>query len=153
MITALICISICLLSAQVGGQMENSLINPDETRESLIRLDGVNQTPPGPDDLGSRRRVPGLSPEVASMQLDLFNHGRQRAMACGTLESQEEDIRVLVDYGQAMAQQIHCAAFDPAIHLQDRLREAEFERLNKNRHEAEQSAMHAGATRAKCEDE
>jgi hypothetical protein len=82
---------------------------------------------------------------VLQMQTGVFELGRNRALGSGTTEPIPEDIQALEDHARAMARDTYRDAFDPALHHQDAMHKAEYDRDVAARKEAENGEAHAGA--------
>src|SRR5437867_4479538 len=74
---------------------------------------------------------------IMRMQIDLYQHGRDRAIASGALQSRESDIRSLKEHAEAMARETRRGLYDPKNKEQDRLRDIEHKKLIADRAEAE----------------
>ena len=82
---------------------------------------------------------------VLEMQTGLFELGRNRAKGSGTTEPLPGDIQALEDHARAMARDTYRDAFDPALHHQDAMHQAEYDRDVAARDEAENGEAHAAA--------
>lgn len=90
---------------------------------------------------------------ILRMHSDLVSYGRERAVDTGDVEPREEDVRILQEHAEAMANEAYREVFDPARHEHDRLREIEYEKLKSDRSEAELVVGHAAANVADLEEE
>src|SRR5450755_2833326 len=82
---------------------------------------------------------------MLEMQTGLFELGYNRAKGSGTAEPIPDDLKALEDHAQAMARDTYRDAFDPAIHQQDAMHKAEFDRDVAARDEAQKGEAHATA--------
>src|ERR1022692_5050883 len=82
---------------------------------------------------------------VLEMQTGLFELGHNRAKGSGTTEPIPEDLKALEDHAQAMARDTYRDAFDPAIHHQDAMHKAEFDRDVATRDQSQKGEAHATA--------
>ena len=112
--------------------MSSQLIMPDPGGSSPHPLDNVVSA-------GSNRGT------VLEMQTGLFELGHNRAKGSGTTEPKSDDLQALEDHARAMARDTYRDAFDPAIHQQDAMHKAEFDRDVVARSEAENGEAHATA--------
>src|SRR3989442_1948084 len=82
---------------------------------------------------------------VLRMQIDLFNHGRKRAIDSGALEVREADVCSLKEHANAMARETKRDLFDPRKKEDHRLREQEHKKLLADRTEAEDAVKFSAA--------
>jgi hypothetical protein len=106
-------------------------------------LNMISPNPPHPldnvTDADSNRGT------VLQMQTGLFELGRNRSLGSGTTEPTPGDLRALEDHARAMARDTYRDAFDPALHQQDAMHKAEYDRDVAARQEAENGEAHATA--------
>jgi hypothetical protein len=82
---------------------------------------------------------------VMKMQVDLFDHGKARAVKGGALQPVEEDVTALEHHARAIARETRRALYDPSKHSQDQLRESEYRKLLADRDDHERQAKFADA--------
>ena len=74
---------------------------------------------------------------------DLRKEGRWRAEVSGTIEPNAEDIRALEEHASAMARELYRDEYNPMVIEHDRLRKAEFEKMQNERGETELAEKNA----------
>jgi hypothetical protein len=79
------------------------------------------------------------------IQTGLFELGRNRALQSGALEPVPDAIGALEEHARAIARDTFREQFDPDKNLNDRMHQAEYERLLKQREEIEHGVAHATA--------
>ncbi len=115
---------------------------------------GTGVSSPGSDSTGEGGRWNGENVDILlTMQKGLFDHGRDRAVASGAIEPVEWDIVVLREHAEKMAEETYRRAFDPDDNIDDKLKQAEFDRNQKEREEAILGVKHGKAELSKREDE
>jgi hypothetical protein len=82
---------------------------------------------------------------ILQLRTGLFELGRNRARLSGATEPVPEDLRTLEDHARAMARDTYRDLFDPGQNLHDRMHQAEYERLLKQREETEKGVAYATA--------
>lgn len=97
-------------------------------------------------------RGPGPSVTL-TLQNELIEHGRRRAIDGGALEPDEQDLRALEELARASARGSYGGLFDPSQNAHDLLREGEYQKLLSDRREAEQAEKFAAAALNEREEE
>lgn len=82
---------------------------------------------------------------LLTMQIGIFNHARDRVIASGATELAQIDLSAVLDHATAMAEETYRRAFDPAQNVDDHLKEAEFQRNQKELGEAILGVKHVKA--------
>ena len=82
---------------------------------------------------------------VLRMHNDLVEYGRQRAKMALDTKPNPDDLSSLEEHAGAMAEEAYREAYDPSKHEDHKLREAEYQKLQKDREEAELTTGHAMA--------
>jgi hypothetical protein len=127
------------------------VVGPSETQ---IKSEAHHQSIESP----SARRVPDRGQEemsgvILKMQKDLFTHGKQRAIARGTLEPHDEDVQALESHASAIAREAHRDVYDPTQHAHDQLLDNEYNKKLADRADAEQAEKYASAALREREEE
>jgi hypothetical protein len=86
-----------------------------------------------------------LSPARTRREVDLFEHGRRRAIESGAVEPQEHDIRALENHAEAVSRETHEEHYDPSGNAHDAARETEHSKVVKDRIKMEESLKFADA--------
>src|SRR5882672_7438508 len=95
-------------------------------------------------------RMPGV---ILTVQSGLFEDGRQFALASGTTVSREEDLRVLREHAEAVANDAARPLFDPVQHAHDKVLDDEYQKLLGDRDEGELGFKRSHATLVQRNDE
>jgi hypothetical protein len=82
---------------------------------------------------------------ILTMQLGLFDLGRERAHQSGTTKALATDISSLEDHARAMARETHRDKYDPSQNAHDRIIESEYQKVLTDRTEIEEAFPHAAA--------
>jgi hypothetical protein len=94
-----------------------------------------------------------VSNVLLQMHNDLVEYGRKRAKLSLDIKPNQDDLLALQEHAEAMADEAYREAYDPAKHEDHKLREAEYQKLQADREEAELTAGYALAEVAKLETE
>lgn len=127
------------------GETKVNENKPNGKMTSVAEPDGVLKK------AESRKSV--LDGPVLRMQIDLFNHGRTRAIQSGALEPIARDSQSLENHARAMARETYREGFDPTRYEHDRLRDDEYKKLLKDRDEAESAVKFSAAAVREREEE
>jgi len=92
-----------------------------------------------------------LSTSRTKREVDLFEHGRRRAIESGAVEPQEYDIRALENHAEAVARETYEEHYDPNGNPHDAAREAEHAKVVKDRGKVEESLKFADAALREAE--
>jgi hypothetical protein len=95
-------------------------------------------------------RMPGV---ILTVQSGLFEEGRQFARASGATVSREEDLKVLRDHAEAVANDAARPLFDPTQHAHDKVLEDEYRKALADREEEELALKWSQITLAERKDE
>src|SRR4051812_7520830 len=85
------------------------------------------------------------APLRVKKQVDLFEHGRERALESGATDPQEAEVRALESFAEAIARETHGERYDPAANEHDAIRAAEHARVLKERVRLEEVSRFAAA--------
>src|SRR5262249_19068192 len=88
---------------------------------------------------------------VLEMQTGLYRHGGNRARPSGTTESPPPDVEAITEPARAMARQTYRDKFDPSANAHDAMHQTEYERLLKQRADAEATEEQAAANHRDAE--
>lgn len=94
-----------------------------------------------------------ISDVILKMHNDLVEYGRQRAKLSLDIKPNQDDLRALQEHAEAMAEEAYREAYDPNRHEDHKLREAEYQKLQNDREEAELTSGYALAEVSKLESE
>jgi hypothetical protein len=92
-----------------------------------------------------------LSTSRTKREVDLFEHGRRRAIESGAVEPQEHDIRAFENHAEAVARETYEEHYDPNSTPHDAAREAEHTKVIKDRGKIEESLKFADAALREAE--
>lgn len=135
-------------SVSVNGVHASS---PIKIQDKDVALHPSSESPsPRKAQTRGQEDMPGV---ILRMQEDLFTHGKQRAMARGTLEPNTEDVSALESHASAIARESHRDVYDPTQHIHDQLLDDEYKKKLSDRAEAEQGEKYAVATLREREEE
>lgn len=95
-------------------------------------------------------RMPGV---ILTVQSGLFEDGRQFALASGTTAVRDQDLKVLREHGDAVANDAARPLFDPTQHAHDKVLDDEYQKLLRDRDEQELGLKRSHATLAQRNDE
>ncbi len=108
-------------------------------------LKDTNNTRDNHDDIPTISSGSAGDRPVLRMQIDLFNHGRKRAVDGGALEPRETDVHSLKEHANAMARETKRDIFNPQKKEDHRLRQHEYKKLLGDREEVEDAVRFSAA--------
>jgi len=97
----------------------------------------------GPHPLGGILTDRTFSGPVLEMQVGLWELAHRHALASGATQLHADDLRILQEHAEAMAQQTWRDRYDPTANPHDAMQEAEYQRKLAQRQEAEHGEAHA----------
>lgn len=95
---------------------------------------------------------PAMDGSIITINLGLFNLGRNRSRQSGTTEPLQEDIAALENHARATAQETYRDKFDPAKFVHDQMTQSEYEKLIADRKAGESAEEEAAANARDAEE-
>jgi hypothetical protein len=95
---------------------------------------------------------PATDGSIITINIGLFNLGRNRALQSGTTEPLQEDIAALENHARATAQETYRDKFDPAKFVHDQMTQSQYDKLIADRKAGESAEDEAAANARDAEE-